>query len=317
MDTTPGKMRGLQTTSNDAGVFTILALDHGMSLAQSIRPQAPETVTYEEMVAVKAAVLRRLAGRASAVLLDPVYGLGPAVLDGVLPGQVGLLLSVEDGDYAAPRRPARLLGNWSVQKIKLAGAAAVKYFFYYHPDDREMAAVQEAFVTDLAEACRSYDLPLFAEPLSYDTNAADRPGVVVETARRISRLGIDVLKVEFPVDVHQEPDESVWAAACSELSAACRTPWALLSAGVDFATFARQVKVACRAGSSGFLAGRAVWKEAMSPEDSLGREEILEKTAAPRLGMLADIASEYGRAWTEFYPFQSSPPQGWHSNIGN
>lgn len=317
MEFSTGKIRGLQSTSSDSNVFTILALDHGVSLAQTIQPDFPEKVSYQEMVAVKASLLRHLAPLAGAVLLDPVYGLAAAVPMGALPGSAAMLLAVEDGDYATPKKPARRLTGWDVSKIKWAGAAAVKCFFYYHPDDKDLALLQENFVAELVETCQEYDLPLFAEPLSYDTLTADRPRVVIETARRISRLGIDVLKVEFPIDANIETDEEQWANACQELSEVCQSPWALLSAGVDFETFARQVEVACRCGASGYLVGRAVWKETVKLSSDEQERSLIE-TAVPRLQKLADIANQFGRPWTDFYPYSSEPPQhGWYESIAN
>ncbi len=310
-----GKLRGLQATSNSQQIFTILAVDHGASLAGTIRPDAPLTVEYEEMVGVKEAVLSQLTPHASAVLIDPVYGLGTAVLGGSLPGNVGMLLAVEDGDYASVDKEARLFEGWSVAKAKQVGANAIKCFFYYHPDDERVARHQEGFVRDLVEDCARHDLPLFAEPLSYDTTPATRRQVVVETAKRISRLGIDILKVEFPVDVYAEPDEGIWAEACAELTAVCQSPWALLSAGVDFDTFARQVRVACQAGASGYLAGRAVWKEGVTLNGE-AQTEFWQKVAQPRLKQLAQIATEYGTPWTKSYPFVTDMPAlNWHQAI--
>ena len=136
--------------------------------------------------------------------------------------------------------------------------------------------------------------------------------VVIETAKEVSRWGIDILKIEFPVDSNVEPDEAVWQAACEELSAASATPWALLSAGVNFETFAKQVEIACKAGASGYLVGRAVWKEGVS----LAAEQqtvFWQQVARPRLNKLAQIVSQYGKPWTTFYPFEENDrPQGWH-----
>lgn len=315
MNPSPGKIRGLQTSANAAGVFTIVALDHSASFRQALRPDAPETVTFEEAVSARMALVRALAPHASAVLLDPVYGLGPALASGALPGHVGLLVSLEDGDYANPAEPrGRLLAGWSVAKIKRLGASAVKLFFYYHPDDGPAAQAQETLVADVVRDCRRFDLPLFAEPLTYGANPADRRRVVVEAARRISRLGIDVLKIEFPLDVDHEADPAAWALACQELSAACRVPWVLLSAGVDFETFAAQVRVACRAGASGYLAGRAIWQEAARLSGE-ARAAFLRQTAAPRLQTLAAIATAHARPWTDFCPtLARSLPQGWYKD---
>jgi tagatose 1,6-diphosphate aldolase len=311
----PGKMRGLQATANSQQIFTILALDHGASLAGTIRPDQPDAVSYAQMVSLKRELLTNLAPYASAVLLDPVYGLAPAVLSGALPGNCGMLLAVEDGDYASVRKEARLFAGWSVAQARRAGANAIKCFFYYHPEDSAVAEHQEMFVRELVTACHDEALPLFAEPLSYGTTPQTQQAVVVETARRISRLGIDLLKTEFPLNVQYQPDQSAWASACEALTAACQTPWVLLSAGVDYPAFADQVRVACAAGASGYLAGRAIWKEGVSRAEP-ERQTFWQTTARQRLAELTAIANELARPWTDFYPFGAEPaPQGWHQKL--
>lgn len=307
-----GKFRGLQATSNKKNIFTILAVDHGASLAGTIRPDGADGVSYEEMVGVKRDVLSYLAPYASGVLIDPVYGLAPAVLNGALPGDVGMLLAVEDGDYASVEREARLFDGWSVAQAKRAGANGIKCFFYFHPEDKPVAIHQEKFVRQLAADCAEHDIPLFAEPLSYGVTAETRRRVVVETARQVSRWDIDILKIEFPIDASVERNEVVWRKACEELSAASVTPWALLSAGVDFETFAKQVEVACKAGASGYLVGRAVWKEGVG---LTGDEQVSfwRDVAQPRLMKLAKIATGLGKPWTDFYQFEVDVrPMGWH-----
>lgn len=305
-------MRGLQTAANESGIFTILAVDHGLSLKKSMGAGSGRAVSHDAVVAMKRNILHHLASHASGVLLDVVYGLETAVFQQNLPGHVGLLLAVEDGDYATPQRPARVLDGWGVAKIKRAGGTAVKCFFYYHPDHTELAQKQEQFVGELAAACRHYDLPLFAEPLSYGVQGVEKRRVVIETAQRISRLDIDVLKIEFPVDVQQERDEQAWTAACQELNEACAVPWALLSAGVDFDLFARQVKIACQAGASGYLVGRAVWKEAVTLTGE-AQAAFLRETAVSRLQMLAEIGTKYGRSWRDVTSAAThSRPHDWY-----
>lgn len=296
MNLTSGKIRGLQNASNDRQILTILAIDHGRSLAQTINSIDPDAVTAEEMTALKGRLVTALSPYASAILVDPVYGLDPAAAG--RPDDSGLIVAVEDGDYASVERPARRLAGWSVGRAKAAGADAIKCFFYYHPEDVEVAAHQEQFVRALVDDCALQDVPLFAEPLTYGTDSKTRPDVVIETARRVSRWGIDVLKVEFPVDAGTDPDEDAWFDACRALSDACVVPWALLSAGVDFDTFARQVEVACRAGASGYLAGRAIWKEGVSLTGGK-QAQFWEMVAAPRLQTLADIAATFGRPWPD------------------
>jgi len=325
-DTSVGKIRGLQATSTAQGLFAVLAYDHRGSLRRLMCPDAPDTVSYADAVALKLEIVTALAPHASGVLLDPVYGASQAVAAGSLPGWVGLLVALEETGYAgdASARRTRPLPGWSVAQIKRMGASAVKLLVYYHPDAGEVTAAQEALVSQVADKCRQHDIAFFLEPMSYGVDpdapkgsalfARDRTRVVVETARRLSRMGADVLKLEFPVNVAHEADESEWRAACRLVSEASVVPWALLSAGVDFATFQRQVEIACQEGASGYLAGRAVWQEAVALAGE-ARARFLREEAARRLDALAAIADREGRPWTEFYPPQLVP-EGWYRTYG-
>ncbi len=311
MDYAFGKKRGLQTLSTAGSLFTILPLDHLEPFRKILRPQAPDTVTHAEVVSAKLELMRALAPHASAVLLDAIYSLAPAIATGVLPGQVGLMAAVEDGDDAAPGKPGRRLADWSVAQIKRLGAAAVKFYFFYSPNDAPTAAAQEKLIRELVSDCRHHDLPFFAEPVVY---GGDRRRLVIEAARHIGRLGVDVLKMEFPVDMRREPDESVCMSACEELSHACPVPWALLSAGVDFETFTRQLTVACQAGASGYIAGRAIWQEALSRAGA-DRDTFIRQTVIPRMETLNDIVNRHGRPWTDFYPDSVAPiPEDWRAH---
>jgi len=89
-----------------------------------------------------------------------------------------------------------------------------------------------------------------------------KPALVVEAASRLTALPIDILKSEFPADIDYEKDEAKLKSYCQELSQVSRLPWVLLSAGVDFKRFRKEVEIACKAGASGFMAGRAFWQEA-------------------------------------------------------
>jgi tagatose-1,6-bisphosphate aldolase len=196
------------------------------------------------------------------------------------------------------------------------GASAVKLLVYYHPESRQ-AAGQEKLVSQVAEACAQADLPLFLEPLSYSPDpkrkklsSAELRQVVVETARRLTPLGADILKAEFPLNIKEEPDEAAWAAACEDLTRASRVPWVLLSAGVDFETFMRQVQAACRSGASGVLAGRAIWKEAVDMSGS-ERLDFLRETAARRMEKVRDLCDALARPWTACFP-AAPVPEGWY-----
>ena len=69
---TIGKIHGLDGTSTPNEAYAILAFDHRQSFVKMLNPEAPQNVSYQEVVAVKSTIVRFLAPYASAVLLDPV-----------------------------------------------------------------------------------------------------------------------------------------------------------------------------------------------------------------------------------------------------
>jgi tagatose 1,6-diphosphate aldolase len=316
-----GRLRGLRACASARGTFTVLALDHRQNLRRELHPDDPAAATHDEMVAFKQAVVRALAGAATGVLLDPEIGAAQCIADGSLPAATGLLVAIEATGYSGPptARVSRVLDGWSVAKAKRMGADAAKLLVYYNPDAPN-AADQERLVADVAAACAAVDLALFIEPLGFPVDPAvarlggeERRRVVVETARRLTAVGGDVLKAEFPYDA-DVADEARWADACAELDAASRVPWVLLSGGVDDATFERQVRVACRTGASGVLVGRSVWApSAMMAADD--RDAWLASEGRARLRRLADVVDAEGRAWDArptALTAAPAPGEGWY-----
>ena len=285
----------------------MLALDHRQNLRRELHPDDPGSVTTGEMVAFKRAVVRAIGSAGTGVLLDPEIGAAQCIADGSLPAGVGLVVALEATGYvgASTARVSRLLDGWDAGAARRIGASAAKLLVYYHPDAPN-AAGQERLVAEIAAACRAQDLALFLEPLAFSLRegegpaGADRRRVVLETARRLTALGGDVLKAEFPYDPG-ETDVGLWRDACEELTASINVPWVLLSGGVDAATFEAQVRVACAAGASGVLAGRSIGAEAatMPPSE---RDGFLAGTARERLRELTDIVDGLARPWPEAAP---------------
>ena len=297
-----GARRGLGACASPRGTFAVLALDHRQNLRRELRPADPASVTYDEMVEFKRAVVRALAPVATGTLLDPEIGAAQCIADGSLPASAGLLVAIEATGYDGPStaRISRVLDGWSVEKAKRMGASAAKLLVYYHPDATNVAD-QERLVAAVAADCLAADIALFVEPLSFSIVEGEtltgeaRRRVVIETARRLTAIGGDILKAEFPYDP-SVTDRARWREACDELDAASAVPWVLLSGGVDDATFEAQVSCACDAGASGVLVGRSVWAEAATMEPTK-RDAFLATTGRERLGRLADLADTAGRPW--------------------
>ena len=296
-----GKLRGLQQISSSRGTFTALALDH----RQNLRKANPSFINNESLSRFKSDVVSSLAAYSTAVLLDPEVSAAQTIAGSYLPGNVGLVVALESTGYTgeAIDRRSQIIPGWSVEKCKRMGASAIKLLVYYHPDAPSSTEIED-FVLMVAEECRKYDLAMMLEPLSYSLDDAtlalsNKKEVVIETARRLSALNIDLLKIEFPLD-RSDMDESNWLAACLEVSAVSATPWILLSAAVDYETYLKQVVTACNAGASGIAVGRAVWQEAVT----LGiaeRNAFLRTIAAERLTRLTALCMALAKPFTDYY----------------
>ncbi len=318
-----GKINRLQKCATPDGKFVMFALDHRNNLRNALNPEAPESVTFDQMAAFKQLLISELSPVSSGVLLDPQYGVAPAISHGAIAPSSGLLVAVEKtgytGDPAA--RESQILPGWSVEKISRLGADGVKLLIYYHPEAPN-APQQEALVEQVGVECQKFDIPFFLEPLSFSLDptvkklaSTEKRQVVIETARRLTPFGVDVLKAEFPINIADEPDEITWAEACSELSEICPVPWVILSAGVNFDEFERQTRVACQAGASGVLAGRAVWKEAVELSGQ-ERQTFLQTIATQRMQRLHKVIVEHGRSWIDFHPdLSANVDDEWYQNF--
>ncbi|MCX8126507.1 MAG: tagatose 1,6-diphosphate aldolase, partial [Dehalococcoidia bacterium] len=205
---------------------------------------------------------------------------------------------------AADARLTTLLDGWNVGKIRKLGASAVKLLVYYRPELRETAARQLDVIGQVAGDCLGHDIPLLVEAVGYriagetaEDFARKRSDIVIGTARQITALPVDVLKAEFPAVINNGVDESELLSLCRRLSEASKVPWVVLSGGVDYGTFLRQVEIACRGGASGFLGGRAIWQEAVAMDDRKERLKFLSTVVVDRVRRLVEVAVKYGVPW--------------------
>src|SRR6266704_5299028 len=219
-----GKLRGLQQISDDTGRFTMIAMDQRGSLQKMLHPEDPKAATYAEMEAVKLGVTEALAPHASGYLLDPEYGVGPAINRFALPGRTGLLVALETSGYEKQGnwRLTTLLDGWSVEKVKRLSASAAKLLVFFNPDaPREVVDHQVKIVRSIADECRRLDLTFVCEPMSYPVDESEeafahhKADTIVRTAEALSPLGIDLLKAEFPGDPEPSPDAGAAPKNCA------------------------------------------------------------------------------------------------------
>ena len=326
-----GKLRSLASCADSDGFFTVLAVDHPASfiLGRKDPTVADDPDSVARSVLAKWQLTRALAPHASALLTDPDLGLAAALATGALPGRTGLILCAEAEGYqsvADAHTVTELRPGWDARKIRLAGGDGLKLLWRYR-DEVPEAATHRDLVRQVADECAAVSLPLIVEPIWVPLEGEDLndPGIrakrvrgIVDYALLAQDLGADLVKTEFPGWVDTAKEREVGAAACAEIDAGLDVPWLLLSAGVTYDQFMVQTEIASKAGSAGFIAGRAVW-DVGAAEDALVREEGIG-VAAVRLARLTAVVHAHGRPWriagdadTALHDY----PPGWYSNWHN
>src|SRR5947209_10176818 len=172
---TRGKFDGINACADSHGVIAALAVDHRGNLLDAIARARGEhgEATTADMLAFKTSVTQVLTSFASAILLDPEYGLG--AMTSRAPG-TGVLLAYEKSgyDFSVRGRLPDLLSEWSVRRLVEAGAQAIKILMYYNPnDDAQINQVKQAYIERIGSECIALDVPFFLEPLVYDDTAGD------------------------------------------------------------------------------------------------------------------------------------------------
>jgi tagatose 1,6-diphosphate aldolase len=317
-----GKLSGLRRLADDRGIFCITAMDQRNSLKTLVNPKDPQSVSPAQMTEIKIDLAATLSPHSTAVLLDPQYGAPQAIAAGALNAHAGLLVTLE-GD--TPRRVGQgiiteIADGWSVEKLERMGGDAVKLLVRYRPDLPEAAAENRAVVQEVSDQCRRWDIPFVLETVAYALSgqspedfAREKPRLVVQTARELSPL-CDLYKAEFPDNLSYEKDPTVLEQHCRELDQASAVPWVILSAGADIGPFAQMVEIACKAGASGFLAGRAIWKNYVAIPNSDERRAALEAKAVHNLGVITEVARRDARPWTEHRGVQIPTPADFPTN---
>jgi tagatose 1,6-diphosphate aldolase len=290
MSLSEGKVHHMTKLANKAGVIAAAAMDQRGSLQKAIASAkgiSSDQVTPEMMTEFKTAVTRILTPHATAILLDPEYGIPSAKARA---SNAGLLLAYEESGYdnTKPGRLPDLLPHVSAKRIKDWGANAVKILIYYSPfDDQQVNDIKHAFIERIGAECETHQIPFFLEFVGYDPKGGDekglefakqKPEVVMGAMKEFSKpqYGVDVLKVEVPVNANFVEGSSVYkgqkAYSRSEAldyfrraAEVAKKPFIYLSAGVGNAQFVESLNMAGEAGTdySGVLCGRATWKDGM------------------------------------------------------
>jgi tagatose 1,6-diphosphate aldolase len=292
---TTAELRGYQQICGTDGAMMVIACDQrgGMRTLLASDPAEQAGISDATLGETKSDIVQYLANEASCVLLDPLCAVPKVVDDGVLARDIALLIGLDASGFdRTPEgyRLSRLVPGINARRVRELGGTGGKIMVYLR-SDRPEANVHNI---DILRRCiadfASEDLLLVVEFLTYELPdesreafAAKVPELVVGGTRICLDCGSKVLKLPFPGS----------AEACAAVSRlAGEVPWAVLSAGVDHATFLGQVETAMRNGASGVIAGRALWKDCISLDRSI-QANRLATIAVPRLREIQAVIARY------------------------
>jgi tagatose 1,6-diphosphate aldolase len=328
---TPGKLAGMKAVSNERGVIAAAAMDQRGSLQKALAKEKGGDVGDREIEEFKTLVTEVLTPHASAILLDPEWGI-PASKRRAK--SAGLLLAYEKTGYdktGAGRLPD-LLDDWSVRRLKEAGADCIKILLYYTPfDPPHVNNIKHAWVERIGDECRANDIPFFLEFIGYDEGvdekglefAKKKPQIVTGSMEEFTkeRYGVDVMKVEVPVNMPfvegtkgfagQKAYSRQEAMDAFRRSAEVATrPFIYLSAGVTNAEFTETLELAAEAGTrfSGVLCGRATWKDGIAIFGRQGGDAFRSWLNDQGVRNIENVNDRLGaaRPWFEFYGAKSA-----------
>jgi tagatose 1,6-diphosphate aldolase len=324
LELTKNKLEALKRLSDENGVIGALAIDQRGSLKKMIASGDASHVGDEGIIRFKELVSEELTPFATAILLDPEYGLPAAK---VRDKNTGLLVAYEKTGYDASEvgRLPDLLPECSVKRLKEAGADAIKFLLYYDVDeDEQINNYKHVYMERVGSECAAEDLPFFLEIISYDAENEDvkskeyakvKPNKVIGAMKEFSKpqYQVDVLKVEVPVEMNfvegYAEGEAVYskeeaAFLFKEQSESTDLPFIFLSAGVSAKLFQETLKFAKETGSTfnGVLCGRATWKDGVAPFAISGEQAgraWLQDTGKRNIEELNVVLKETASSWFE------------------
>jgi tagatose 1,6-diphosphate aldolase len=284
MKLTPGKLAGLKAVSDARGVIAAAAMDQRGSLQKSLAKERGGIIDASALGEFKTLVTEVLTRHASAILLDPEFGLEASKNR----NSAGLLLAYEKTGYdsATPGRLPDLLDVWSVRRLKEAGADCIKILLYYTPYEKTaINDLKHAWIERIGDECIAHDIPFFLEFVGYDAEGGDekslayamkKPSIVSGSMAEFGkeRYNVDVLKVEVPVEMSYVEGTKAFKGEKAYTRAEAlqhfrdaetmtHKPFIYLSAGVSNPVFIETLALAAESGTkfNGVLCGRATWKD--------------------------------------------------------
>lgn len=290
----------LDAIARESGGLAMVAMDQRESLRAMFDAAGAGRPADDVLTDFKRNVADTLGPMASGFLIDRHYGFEHVRDSAVLPPSTGLILAADALTQAdgGPVEETALDDVVVADDFSLEGVSALKLLVIWRRDDKREARVQ--LTRDFIAAARRRGVLSVLEPVVRATPAETAAGTwdldaaIREAARELSPLGPSIYKSQVPLLGTGTPVEQYEASV--KLNAAVTGPWIVLSQGVERNAFLPAVEAACRAGASGFLAGRALWSDVVGSPD-VARD--LRELSVPRLERLRDVVDREARPWNQ------------------
>lgn len=286
-------MIDLAGLARPSGGLAMVAMDQRESLRTMLAAHRAGPVPDEELVRFKLAVARTVAPHASGFLIDRAYGYERVSGERLLPAGCGLILAADELVHHAdggPVEETRLDHAVDPAAARARGVVALKLLVIWRSDaDRDTRLAMSA---EFVRRCTAAGLLSVLEGVVRPGPADDFDELLVEAARELGGLRPSLYKAQVPRHGQAAPAEV--ARVCERVTATVPVPWVVLSQGVPIADFPTCVRIACGAGASGFLAGRAIWSDTLADP-----ARLLPARSVDRLRALAAIVDATARPWQE------------------
>jgi tagatose-1,6-bisphosphate aldolase len=292
---TTAERRGYSQICGDDGAMMVIACDQrgGMRTLLATNPQDQAKISNDVLGLTKMDITSYLARAAGCVLVDPICAVPGLVDQGVLHRATGLLIGLDASGFdVTPEgyQISNMVDGITARRVRAMGGTGAKIMIYLRADVPAANTANMATLRRVIADFAQEDLLLVVEFLTYrlpDETDGDYKAKTADLIEGGSKLCLDagskVLKIPYP----GSPE------ACANITAMCgAVPWAVLSAGVDHATFLGQVETAMRHGASGVIAGRSLWKDCISLDRAVTKMR-LETIAVPRLREIQAVIARH------------------------
>ena len=281
---------GPSILARPSGGYAMLAVDQREALRAMFAATQSTPATDAQLTAFKVDAARALSPYASAILIDKQFGWDAVIAEQAVDPSCALIAAADAFTPSATEFVADVTIDPEVDPEVVAkeGAKALKLLVLYRPD--EPAEPRTAMVRDFVARCRAAGLVSIIEPISRgprDGGGYDHEAGILAAAKELGSLGADLYKAEVPT--HGKGSHAEISAGCAALTEAITGPWVVLSSGVPAEVFPDAVRLACAAGASGFLAGRAVWASVIG---SPAMADDLRTISVDRLRRLGDVVDD-------------------------